>query len=67
MSKFETIAHSQQLGNEFSGCWAARRDSSFSDLSNVDDLVYSNNLLTHTIDATAVCHLNLIFLYCAHA
>ena len=23
MSKFETIAHSQQLGNEFSGCWAA--------------------------------------------
>ncbi len=48
MSKFETIAHSQQLGNEFSGCWAARRDSSFSDLSNVDDLVYSNNLLTHT-------------------
>ena len=48
MSNFETIAHPQQLGNEVSGCWAARRDSSLSDLSNVDDLVFSNNLLTHT-------------------
>ena len=48
MSKFETIAHPQQLDNEVSGCWAARRNSSFFDLFNVDDLVHSNNLLTHT-------------------
>ena len=48
MSKFETIAHPQQLGNEFSGCWAVRRNLSFFDLFNVDDLVHSNNLLTHT-------------------
>ena len=55
MSKFETIAHPQQLGNEVSGCWAARRNSSFFDLFNVDDLVHSNNLLTHTHTHTSVC------------
>ena len=74
MSKFETIAHPQQLGNEVSGCWAARRNSSFFDLFNVDDLVHSNNLLTHThthththtLDTSTVYHLHLFFsLLCA--
>ena len=74
MSKFETIAHPQQLSNEFSGCRAVRRNLSFFDLFNVDDLVHSNNLLTHThthththtIDTPTVYHLHLFFsLLCA--
>ena len=68
MSKFETIAHQQMLGNEASGCFAARRNSSFLDIFNVDDLVYSNNLLTHThththLDVPTVYHLLFSFVY----
>lgn len=48
MSKLVTITHPQRLGNKAQGCCAARRNSSFFDTFNVDYLVHSNNLLTHT-------------------
>ncbi|WP_455763052.1 hypothetical protein [Prevotella disiens] len=48
MSKLVTMTHPQRLGNKAQGCCAARRKSSFFGTFNVDYLVLSNNLLTHT-------------------
>ena len=48
MSKLATITHPQLLGNKGQGCCVARRNSSFFGTFNVDYLVHSNNLLTHT-------------------
>lgn len=62
MSKLGIITLPQWLGNEVSGCWSARRNSSFFGFFYVDDLEQSNDLLTHTYNRrNNSLHLNLSF------
>ena len=70
MSKLATITRPQLHDNKGQGCCAARRNSSFFDTFNVDYLVHSNNLLTHThthththLDVPTVYHLLFSFVY----
>ena len=70
MSKLATITRPQLHDNKGQGCSVARRNSSFFGTFNVDYLVHSNNLLTHThthththLDVPTVYHLLFSFVF----